>query len=194
MDSLSSAAGGSTALLSPAINLWRELEAREIDPAPIFRAAGIDPTALGVAGKRIPTRTALRLMRSVEELVPDPALGLAVARHAQGTAMHALGYALLASATLGEAYRRFARYARLVSELWSLRIEESAAGVRVSFAFPPDEARRPDWVHDWLAAGAVRLSRLIGGESFRPLEVGLVRERPADAAPFDAWFRAAIVW
>jgi AraC-like DNA-binding protein len=185
---------GSTALLSPAINLWRALQARGIDPAPLFRSAGVDPATLGVPGKRVSTRTVLRLQRIVDEAIGDPALGLDVASQMQGTALHALGYAWLASATLGEAFRRFARYARVVSELWSLDIEESPTGARVSFVFPVSEPRRPDWTHDWLAAGAVRLSRLICGDAFAPLEVALPRERPADAAPFEQWFRAPIGW
>lgn len=193
MDS-STPENGSTALLSPAINLWRALQARGIDPAPLFRSAGVDPATLGVPGKRVSTRTALRLQRIVDEAIGDPALGLDVASQMQGTALHALGYAWLASATLGEAFRRFARYARVVSELWSLDIEESPTGARVSFVFPVGELRRPDWTHDWLAAGAVRLSRLIAGDAFAPLEVALPRERPADAAPFEQWFRAPIGW
>jgi AraC-like DNA-binding protein len=108
--------------------------------------------------------------------------------------MHALGYAWLASATLDEAYRRLARYARVLSELWTARIEQEVAGVRITYVFPPAAARRPDWVHDWLVAGAVRLSRLTYGDGFAPLEVGLVRARPADATPFQDWFRAPIVW
>ena len=80
---------------------------------------------LGVPGKRVPARTALRLQRAAEDAVGDPALGLDVARQMQGTALHALGYAWLASASLGEAFRRFARYNRVVTELWSVRIEES---------------------------------------------------------------------
>jgi AraC-like DNA-binding protein len=190
----SSPVAGSTSLLSPAINLWRALEARRIDPAPIFRSAGIDPASLGVPGKRVSVQTALRLQRVVEEAVPDPTLGLDVAQQMQGTAMHALGYAWLASATLDEAYRRLARYARVLSELWTARMEQDAAGVRITYVFPPAAARRPDWLHDWLVAGAVRLSRLTYGDGFAPLEVALVRARPADATPFQDWFRAPIVW
>ena len=193
MDSSNPGADGS-ALISPAINLWRALEARRIDPAPIFRAAGIDPAALGVPGKRVSARTALRLQRLAEEAVPDPALGLEVARQMQGTASHALGYAWLASATLGEAFHRFARYGRVVSELWSMRIEESSDGVRVTYVLPAEATRPPDWLHDWLAAGAVRLSRLIVGDAFAPLEVALVRERPAEVRPFEEWFRSPIRW
>jgi AraC-like DNA-binding protein len=185
---------GSTALLSPAINLWRALEARRIDPEPVFRSAGIDPAALGVHGKRAPARTVLRLLQAAERAVPDPTLGLEVARQMQGTALHALGYAWLASATLEEAFNRFARYTRVVSEVWSIRIETSADGAHVRYAFPAHAERRPDWMYDWLAAGAVRLSRLVYGEAFAPLEVTLVRERPPDAAPFEAWFRSPIVW
>jgi AraC-like DNA-binding protein len=193
MDDSNPGAGGS-ALLSPAINLWRALEARRIDPAPIFRAAGVDPATLGVPGKRVPARIALRLQRVADEAVGDPALGLDVARQMQGTALHALGYAWLASSTLGEAFHRFARYARVVTELWTTQIEESADGVRISYVFPAHLERRPDWLHDWLAAGAVRLCRLTAGESFAPLQAALVRERPADTSPFEAWFRSPIVW
>jgi len=189
----SSDVAASTALLSPAINLWRALEARRIDPAPIFRAAGIDPAALAEPGRRVPSRTALRLQRLADEAVGDPALGLDVARQMQGTALHALGYAWLASGTLGEAFRRLARYARVLSELWSMRIEETPSEVRIAFEFTTD-VRPPPWLYDWLAAGAVRLSRLAYGDSFAPLEVALVRPAPSDLAPFAEWFRAPIRW
>ncbi len=185
---------GGTALLSPAINLWRALAARGVDPAPVFRSAGVDPAALGVPGKRLSARTALRLMQVAEQQVGDPALGIRVAREMQGTALHALGYAWLASGTLSEAFRRLARYSRVVSEVWSVRIEENAGGARIAWVFPPGVERRPDWLYDWLVAGTVRLSRLVCGESFAPLEVALVRAAPADAAPFAEWFRSPIVW
>jgi hypothetical protein len=81
-----------------------------------------------------------------------------------------------------------------VTELWSPRLEEGADGVRITYVFRAEATRPPDWLHDWLAAGAVRLSRLIYGEAFAPLEVALVRERPADVAPFEDWFRSPITW
>jgi AraC-like DNA-binding protein len=35
---------------------------------------------------------------------------------------------------------------------------------------------------------------LICGDGFVPVEVTLVRERPADVAPFEQWFRAPVTW
>jgi AraC-like DNA-binding protein len=182
-----------TALLSPAINLWRALEARGMDPAPLFRRAGIDPAALKVPGTRVPARTSQRLLRLAGDAVGDPALGIDVAKQMHGTAMHAVGYTWLASTTLGEACRRIARYMRIISGLWTVRLEESSGGVRVVFEFR-DSQPSAMWAHDWVTAGFVRLCRITYGDAFAPLEVTLVRRVPEPRAPFDEWFRCAIVW
>ena len=157
MDSSSPAADGSTALLSPAINLWRALEARQIDPAPMFRAAGVDPATLGVPGRRMHERTAQRLTQAAEtgRKRPRPRhrrraadarnrfacarLRVACERHARGgispaRPVHARGDRDVVAAPRGE--RR---------------------GVRDHLGVPAaNETRRPDWLYDWLAAGAVR--------------------------------------
>jgi len=183
-----------TALLSPALNVWRALEARGTDPAPIFRRAGIDPTLLKVPGKRLPVRATQRLMRMIDQVVSDPHFGIDVAKQMHGTAMHAVGYAWLSSATLAEGLRRLTRYFRVLSEVWSLQVEETPSGTRASYAFTAALPQPPLWLHDWLPAGLVRLSRLTYGESFAPLEAALVRQPPDDVRPFQEWFRCPIAW
>jgi AraC-like DNA-binding protein len=182
-----------TALASPGINLWRALEARGTDPEPIFRAAGVDPAVLKVPGARVPARAAQRLLRVAGDTIADPSLGIDVAKQMHGTTMHAVGYTWLSSATLGEACRRMSRYMRVLSELWTMRIDEGGDGVRIAFAFRGTQPPAV-WVHDWLAAGFVRLCRITYGEAFAPLEVALVRGEPAPRAALDEWFRSPIVW
>jgi AraC-like DNA-binding protein len=183
-----------TVLVSGAISAWRALEARGVDPAAIFRAAGVDPALLKIPGKRAPVSAAVRLWRIVEDVVQDPCFGIDVATQVQGTGMHGLGYAWLSSHTLEEAFRRFARYSRVLTELWSLRIDDGAEGSRASFVFAPGVPRPALWLHDALAAGLVRLSRLAFGEAFIPLEVTLVRSAPDRVQPFSDWFRCPIQW
>ncbi|HKC43497.1 MAG TPA: AraC family transcriptional regulator [Burkholderiales bacterium] len=183
-----------TALISPALNVWRALEARGTDPEPIFRRAGIDPALLIVPGKRLPVRATQRLMRMVDQVVNDPPFGIDVAKQMHGTAMHAVGYAWLSSATLAEGLRRLTRYFRVLSEIWSLQLEETSSGTRASYAFTAALPEPPLWLLDWLPAGLVRLSRLTYGESFAPLEAALVRQPPDDPRPFKDWFRCPIVW
>jgi AraC-like DNA-binding protein len=187
-------AATATALVSPALYVWRALEARGMEAGAVFRAAGVDPAALMVPGKRLPVRTAQRLWQVIGELAPDPAFGIEVARQVQGTNLHAVGYAWLSSATLGEAVRRLARYFRVLSDVWSLRIDESSRGTRVSYVFAAPSRHPSLWLHDWLVAGLVRLCRLTYGEAFTPLEVAVVRTPPEPRAPFDEWFRCPIVW
>src|SRR5215470_10509392 len=183
-----------TALVSPALNVWRALEARGMDPAPIFLSAGVDPALLKVPGKRLPVRATQRLVRRVDQAVNDPTFGIDVAKTMSGTAMHAVGFAWLSSATLADGLRRLARYLRVLSEAWSLELEETPSGTRASYAFTAALPQPPLWLDDWLCAGLVRLSRLSYGESFAPLEVALVRQPPDDARPFQEWFRCPIVW
>lgn len=183
-----------TALVSPALNVWRALEARGVDPAAVFRAAGVDPAALKVPGKRVPVRTAQRLWRVIDEVVPDPDFGIDVAKQMQGTALHAVGYAWLSSTTLEEGLRRLSRYFRVLSEVWSLQIDESPGGTRATYVFATASLHPSLWLNDWLVAGLVRLCRLTYGESFAPLEVTLVRDPPDRTEPFRDWFRCPIVW
>lgn len=190
----SSPAGTATALVSPALNVWRALQARGVDPDAVFRAAGLDPEVLKVPGKRVPVRAAQRLWRVVDQQVSDPAFGIEVAKQMYGTAMHSVGYAWLSSATLGDAMRRLARYFRLLSDVWSLEIYEMPLGTRLSFVFAAPSRHPSLWLHDWLTAGVVRLCRITYGEAFTPLEVGVVRGVPDPRAPFDEWFRCPIVW
>jgi AraC-like DNA-binding protein len=183
-----------TVLVSGAISAWRALEARGIEPAQIFAEAGVDPAMLRIPGKRAPVGVALRLWRIVEGRVPDPSFGIEVARQVQGTGMHGLGYAWLSSHTLAEALRRLARYSRVLTELWSLRIEPGSDATRVSFVFAPGMARPALWLYDALTASLVRLCRLTYGDAFAPVGVTLVRSRPDPVAPFTDWFRCPIEW
>src|SRR5215475_4678246 len=121
-------AATATALVSPVLNVWRALEARGVDPAPIFLSAGVDPAILKVPGKRLPVRITQRLIRRVDEAVKEPGFGIDVAKQMHGTAMHAVGFAWLSSATLGDGLRRLARYFRVLSEVWSLQVEETPSG------------------------------------------------------------------
>ena len=64
---------------------------------------------------RLPITTLNRLYRMCVEVTNNPYFGLTVARYIHISNLHALGYALAASATLMDFCRRLERYFRLVS-------------------------------------------------------------------------------
>ena len=71
-----------------------------------------------------------RTIRPAQQLI-----GLVVARHMHISNMHALGYALAASATLMDYCRRLERFFRLVSQVATVTVSEQDNEVHLRFAY-----------------------------------------------------------
>lgn len=181
------ARGAPSTIASWTAALLRAVAAQGIDGPALARAAGIDAAALDDPGARVPRAALTRLWRLAVEATGDPAFGLTASRFVTQTTFHALGYAVLASATLKEAFERIVRYRRLIGDVVDLRLEE--AGDRYRFVIdvskPPGV---PDEAVDAFAWTCVRQARLIAGRpDLDPLAVRL--RRPAPPAP-DVFTRA----
>ncbi|HSD55075.1 MAG TPA: AraC family transcriptional regulator [Burkholderiales bacterium] len=180
--------------MSPAINLVRALEARGIDGATLLRRAGCDPALFHVPETRVSNRVIQRVFELAEEATGDPCFGLDVGQQVRGVAMHAVGYAWLSSATLGDAMARLARYTRVLTDFWRAQIREEPRGVRFVVVYVDPRAIGPLSRHDAVLSGIVQLCRITYGDAFAPLEVTLEREPPTGTQRFQDWFRAPILW
>lgn len=179
-------------IASWAIVIWRALEARGVDPRPVFERAGLDTAQLHDANARFPIRAMTRAWDGALEASGDPCCGLRAGQYVHPTTFHALGYAWYASHTLREALARFVRYTRMVSSGITLRLVEAGQEVELTLV-PASAALRPS-----MAAGdagmvaLVMLCRASCGETFRPQRVRFTRPRPPCAEEFDPFFRALL--
>jgi len=183
-----------TALLSQGINVMRALEARGIDGAALLRRAGCDPALFHVPETRVPNHVIQRVFELAEEATGDPTFGLDVGQQVRGVALHAVGYAWLASATLFDAMSRLARYTRVLTDFWRAEIREEPRGLRFVVQYADPQAVRPLSRQDAVLAGILKLCRITYGDAFAPLEATVVRAPPAGSQRFEDWFRAPIVW
>ena len=104
-------------VFAPALGaLWRQLEGYGIDPAPLFRAEGIEPELIFDAGARLPHERYQRLDEKAAELSGDPYFGLRGAEYFRPAHLGPLGFAWLASSSLRTAFQRLGRYARVIQE------------------------------------------------------------------------------
>jgi AraC-like DNA-binding protein len=190
----SNSAARATVLLSQGVNVVRALEARGIDANALLRRAGCDPALFQVPETRVPNRVVQRVFELAEEATGDPCFGLDVGKQVRGVALHAVGYAWLASATLGEAMARLARYTRVLSDTWRAEVRDEPRGVRFQLMSAFVQDMKPPSRHDAILSGIVKLCRITYGDSFVPLEVAVKRERLADTRRFEEWFRAPIAW
>jgi len=92
----------------------------------LLQEAGVDRTDLESPGARIPFAATQRLWSACLAATGDPCIGLVAARFAHPTDFHALGFAWLASPTLGGMLKRLVRYERLLLNMPWASLEERA--------------------------------------------------------------------
>lgn len=89
------------------------LKAYEIQPGPVYRAAGIQAEELRNPNDRVPAAKMEKLLSGLVEATGDTCVGLRFAEFLHPSNLGALGYAWLASSTLRSSLQRLVRYHRL---------------------------------------------------------------------------------
>lgn len=169
----------------------RALDAAGVDSARLFAEAGLDVAALADPDARYPLAGTTKLWALAVRETGDPAFGLAVATQVTQTTFHALGYALVASGTLREAFERMVRYFRLVTDAAELRLEREGEAYRFEVGTVPGVAPAPESI-DAFVSLFLRFCRSQLGRGFSPLAVALRRPRPARVERFEAVLRCPI--
>lgn len=181
-----------TALASWARAIRHALVAARVDADALLGEAGIAAASLVDPQARLPVAQTTRLWKLAVAATGDAAFGLTVARHVQPTTFHALGYALVASATLAEAFARAERYCRMVTNAGELMIVMQGDERRVLIC-PAQGVDAPavEAVDAFVALQA-RTARGLTARSVQPLRVCLQREAPAQPGIYQQVFKAPV--
>lgn len=181
-----------TSLTSWARCIRAALDERGIDGLALIREAGLDPALLADNNARYPLAGTARLWQLAVAACGEDAFGLTVGRYVNHTSFHALGYSLLASATLKDAFERLVRYFRIVSDAAELRFERHGEIYRFSIEALPGDQQPAAESLDALLSVLIRLCRFLHGPGFRALAVRLRRPAPADTLPYERVFKAPV--
>jgi AraC-like DNA-binding protein len=183
---------GPSTLSSWALLIHRALTARGVDADSLFMRAGMDPIHMRDPNARYPIALMQELWKLATAAVGQSCFGLEVARLWHPTTFHALGYSILASATLRDALLHAARYGRVVTTGASLNLFEDGPEVLVTLSGTP---RATELVPDAIDAGVasiVILCRAAGGEGIDPLRVMLAHGDERCTEPLQAFFRCPV--
>lgn len=172
--------------------LRKQLDALGLDSLALSRAAELDPQLMDDPSARYPVIVTTRLWQLAVEASADPALGLRVSRFVSPATFHALGYALVASASLREVFERIVSYHPVVEN--ALELTLTRAGDRYEFRFqvPAGGPMPADEAMDAFAAMYLRTCRNRLGRQYAPLAVYLMRPTPIDAKPWHDLFRSPL--
>jgi AraC-like DNA-binding protein len=111
-------------------------------------------------------------------------LGLEVARHVDHATFQALGYALLASTNLQEAFERLLRYFAVVSDAGTLRLHTQATNTRLVIA-PVDGPEQPaPQAIEALLYVIHRMGRQLFGPEFVLEQLSFAHPPPTNTQPY----------
>ena len=107
--------------------------AEGLDACALLVAAGIDPAAMKAPDARLPTEKISRLWELAVERSGNPAIGLAQHNVVRPASFDVVGYTMMSCANLHSAFERLIRYLLILSDAFTMAMEEEQAGYRVTF-------------------------------------------------------------
>jgi AraC-like DNA-binding protein len=161
------------------------------DPQPIVAAIGLDEARLSDPDALVPMSVGTRFFSEAVERTGDSNLGLHLAEDVDPRLFDVHFYAMLSSATLGEAYERLCRYQRLIHE--TSRVELAADGNdtvlrhQLSGGFPATRHTA-----EFIVAGWVRVGRLITGVDWAPIAVRFAHPAPPGSTEHSRFFKCRV--
>lgn len=181
-----------TTISTWAIAVLNTLETCGFDPEDVARKAGLDRKLLSNPDARIKIKDMSRLWKIAVEMTGDESLGLRAAENIRPTTFHALGFAIMVSSSLMDAFERLKRFYHIVSDSVEVRFEHGKD--TMSFCFNPyDHMPQPsDEAFDMAMASIVSFARLLTNSKLNPVQVDLRRKNPVNPVAFISLFRSPV--
>ena len=171
--------------------LWKYLEHCDIDPEPIYKKAGIDPALISNPSARINVEHMDKVWEQAVKLIDDPTFGVKMVQYWHPSMMGALGYAWLVSSSLRKAMHRIDRYIHTVSEGLETKLEDTPAGLRLSF-YIVDSIKIQPQQHTLIIAVIMHMCRFNFGDELVATDVRLARPEPEDKKDILDFFRTDV--
>jgi len=145
--------------------------AEGLDARALLVAAGIDPAALEAPDARLPTEQISRLWELAVEQSGNPAIGLAQHHVVRPASFDVVGYTMMSCANLRGAFERLIRYLLILSDAFTMTMDEEHIGYRVTFVLFGGGRPIPRQRIDFILVTLIGFCRWISGRDFNPLAI-----------------------
>lgn len=167
-----------TTIASYTLAISAALEAAGVDPKAVFEEAGSAALMTSDPLKRISNEEVSRLFKAAVQATDNPSFGLEVGEHLQPGNLHAMGFAMLASVSLGDFYNRICNYYRVVSQNADFhQYHKEGASVLVASNIVASVCHETE--DAWMSM-IVRFLRFLNQRELNPLWVEVRRPVPPD--------------
>ncbi|MFZ6030316.1 MAG: AraC family transcriptional regulator [Chloroflexota bacterium] len=159
-----------------------------------LRDIGVDPEFIKTYDVQLPVETYLHIQDSAAAYVHDPYFGLHMGEYAEAGSWSILGYMMMNCKTLGEAFQKGGRYARIIGNLIEGRGEWRFNKIKVVFYTPPDAPQMSRHCFEATFSSTVRMMRTLTGKQIDPLEVRFIYPKPESTTEYERIFRCPVLF
>lgn len=181
-----------TTSASWALAIVQALEQGGIDCASLFVELGMDYAALSDPDARFAQDAMTRLWQRAVELSGNPAIGLNMARVVSPASFHVVGYALMSSRNLRDAFNRLVRYQRIIGEGADLSFLPQPDGYALALTIHGDRLPPTRQSAEASLAYCLAFCRWLTGRPLHPREVIFQSPLPENLQPYQQVFQAPL--
>ncbi len=181
-----------TVSLSVLNQMFLYLTHLQVDIDAYLRSIGVNPAEVCAPDARIPIETYLLIQDEAARYVNDPYFGLHMGEYAQAGSWSILGYIMMNCKTLGEAFEKSARYARIIGNLIEARAELCFNKIHVVYFTPPHAPAMSRHCFESTFSSSVSMMRSLTGMPLNPLEVGFIYPPPEATAEYNRVFNCPV--
>ncbi len=174
--------------------LVRYLASLRIDTGRMFGAIGVDPCILDSPDSLIPVETYIAVEDEAARLSGDPYFGLHMGEYVEPGNYSIIGYIMMNSRTLGEAFSRSGRYYRIIGNLLTPGVRLGYKKVTTILSAPRNAPRFSRHCFEAAFAGAATMARNLTGRDVNPLEAGFTEEAPSSLDEYRRVFRCPVLF
>ncbi|AKH70392.1 DNA-binding domain-containing protein, AraC-type [Spongiibacter sp. IMCC21906] len=181
-----------TALSGYVLAMVHAMAEAGVDHRALMNRLGMEHQRLEDFGYRYSQEKVTQLWRLAVESTGDPNFGLKVAKHIRPSSYHVVGQAMLCSDTLRSASRRFARFAKLISDSAVVNFTEREGACELSIALETGGSLPRYQAFDTVLAGFLEYCRWMLHDDINPRAVAFshsVGEKPEE---YEAFFQCPI--
>ncbi|MFO8111835.1 MAG: AraC family transcriptional regulator [Desulfosalsimonadaceae bacterium] len=160
----------------------------------LLAEAGIDEKLLSDPDARIRIEEMSRLWKLAVRVTGDACVGLNAASHIRPTTFHALGFALMVSSSMSDAFERLHRFYRIVSDAIDVWFEYTADTMAVCLDASDKEEAPAEEAFDMIMGAVVAFARTLAPDAFDPVRVECMRKKPAKPEAFFRFFRSPVLF
>lgn len=182
-----------TTLTSWALLIWQALQNAGCDAGSIFDSIGLDPALLGDGNARYRVDKMQDLWRAAVVATENPGFGVDAGKLWSPTTFHALGFAWLASSSLGDALLRFTRYSKVINDALISRLAKSGSCYELSLSTNENEISPNSAGLDAGTAAIVKMCRMLCGEAFAPISIRIGHAPSASLLPLEVYARCSVL-